>query len=142
MTADHASPDPCAAAAAPAIDQATLGALSQLDPSGANRLIERVLTTYRSSLARLVGQLAEARARTDLAAVRLSAHTLKSSSASVGALQLSGLCAAAELAARDGRGGDLQPLLDHLATEAARVDAAVQRLLADAGPTMLSQSPR
>lgn len=145
MTADptcSASSQGHAVAVSVAIDAATLDGLAQLDPGGANRLIERVLRTYRSSLARLVGQIAEARQRADLASVRLSAHTLKSSSASVGALQLSGLCAAAELAARDGRSGDLQPLLDQLAAEAVCVDAAVQQLLAEAGPTLPPQSPR
>jgi HPt (histidine-containing phosphotransfer) domain-containing protein len=145
MTADLTCSAPStglAVTAAAAIDAATLEGLSQLDPGGSNRLIERVLTTYRSSLARLMGQIDEARQGSDLASVRLSAHTLKSSSASVGALQLSSLCAAAELAARDGRSGDLQPLLDQLAAEAARVDVAVRQLLDEAGPILPPQSPR
>ena len=113
------------------LDAASLAALHQLDPSGANLLVPRVMTLYRSSLARLLGQLTLARERDDVAALRLVTHTLKSSSASVGALALSVLCAQAERAVRDGRLQDLPPLLDQLESEAVRVDAAVLQLLCD-----------
>jgi len=91
--------------------------------------VQRVLSTYRGSLARLLSQLAQARAQSDLAALRLVTHTLKSSSASVGALSLSGLCSAAEQAVRDGDLDALPALLDRLEAEAVRVDAAVSQLL-------------
>ena len=113
------------------LDAASLAALHQLDPTGANLLVPRVMTIYRSSLARLLGQLTLARERDDVAALRLVTHTLKSSSASVGALALSVLCAQAEQAVRDGRLQDLPPLLDQLESEAVRVDAAVLQLLSD-----------
>lgn len=57
------------------------------------------------------------------------AHTLKSSSASVGALSLSALCSAAEQAVREGDLDALPALLDSLESEAARVDVAVSQLL-------------
>jgi histidine phosphotransfer protein HptB len=113
------------------LDADALANLAQLDPTGANRLMQRVLTTYRSSMARLLAQLAQARAQPDPASQRLVAHTLKSSSASVGALLLSQLCGDAEKALREGRLEDVPPLLDQLVAEAARVDAAVLQLLAD-----------
>jgi HPt (histidine-containing phosphotransfer) domain-containing protein len=113
------------------LDAASVAALHQLDPSGANRLVQRVLTTYRSSLDRLLSQLALARVRDDVASVRLVTHTLKSSSASVGALALSALCAEAEQAVRDGRLEMLPLLLDQLEAESARVDVAVLQLLSD-----------
>jgi HPt (histidine-containing phosphotransfer) domain-containing protein len=113
------------------LDAEALACLHQLDPNGANRLVPRVMTTYRSSLARLLGQLTLARERDDAASLRLVTHTLKSSSASVGALALSALCATAEQAVRDGRMGLLPPLLDQLESEAVWVDAAVLQLLSD-----------
>ena len=113
-----------------ALDADALAALHQLDPSGANQLVRRVMTTYRSSLVRLLAQLTQARAQTDLASLRLATHTLRSSSASVGALSLSTICGAAEQAVRDGRLDGLHPLLDQLEAEAALVDAAVVQLLA------------
>jgi HPt (histidine-containing phosphotransfer) domain-containing protein len=54
------------------------------------------------------------------------AHTLKSSSASVGAQTLAGLCAEVEVLLRDGTGDALEPRLDALTAEAARVLAAVK----------------
>ena len=113
------------------LDAAALANLAQLDPTGANRLLPRVLTTFRTSMARLLAQLALARAQPDLATQRLVAHTLKSSAASVGALWLSQLCGDAEKALRDGRLDDVPGLLDQLVAEAARVDVAVLHLLAD-----------
>jgi HPt (histidine-containing phosphotransfer) domain-containing protein len=113
------------------LDPAALATLAQLDPTGANRLMQRVLTTYRSSMARLLAQLAQARAQPDPTTQRLVAHTLKSSSASVGALLLSQLCSDAEKALRDGRLDEVPGLFDQLVAESARVDAAVLQLLAD-----------
>ena len=113
------------------LDPAALANLAQLDPAGANRLMHRVLTTYRSSMARLLAQLAQARVQSDASTMRLVAHTLKSSSASVGALALSALCSDAERALRDGRLEEVPGLLDQLVAETARVDAAVLQLLAD-----------
>ena len=115
----------------PVLDAASLAALAQLDPTGANRLMQRVLTTYRSSMARLLAQLAQTRAQPDPTTQRLVAHTLKSSSASVGALLLSQLCGDAEMALREGRLDDVPGLLDQLVAESSRVDAAVLQLLAD-----------
>jgi hypothetical protein len=116
------------------LDAASLAALQQLDPTGASRLVMRVMTTYRSSLARLLAQLTLARERDDTASLRLVTHTLKSSSASVGALDLSALCGTAEQAVRDGRLDVLPSLLDQLEAEAVRVDAAVLQLLSDPSP--------
>jgi histidine phosphotransfer protein HptB len=113
------------------LDAASLANLVQLDPTGANRLVQRVLTTYRSSMARLLAQLAQARAQPDPNAQRLVAHTLKSSSASVGALLLAQLCSEAEKALREGQADRVPGLLDQLVAEAAQVDAAVLQLLAD-----------
>lgn len=113
------------------LDAKALAALAQLDPGGSSRLVPRVMTTYRASLTRLLTEIARGRAADDPAALRMAAHTLKSSSASVGALALSALCAAAEAAVREGRLAALPALLDDLEAEAVRVDAAVLQLLSD-----------
>lgn len=111
------------------LDAQALAGLSMLDPTGANRLVHRVLSTYQASLGRLMQQMAEARERADHAAVRLAAHTLKSSSASIGALELSRLCASAEQAVREGQLDAVPSLVQDLQTEARRVEQAVQDLL-------------
>ncbi len=125
---DAPAPAPRAVAV---LDADALANLAQLDPTGANRLLQRVLTTYRSSMARLLAQLVQARALDDAATQRLVAHTLKSSSASVGALVLSGMCGEAEKALREGRQHEAPALLDQLVAESTRVDVAVLQLLAD-----------
>ena len=112
-----------------AISQA-LAVLTQLDPTGANRLIERIMATYLGSLERLVAQLVQARAADDMAAVKMAAHTLKSSSASIGALALSGLCASTEQVVRENQLDQLPDVLDRLLAETVRVDAAVRLMLA------------
>jgi HPt (histidine-containing phosphotransfer) domain-containing protein len=81
---------------APVLDPAALARLTELDPSGANRLLERVLKAFQTSVARLRPQAEAARHNGDRTALRLVAHTLKSSSASIGALRLSQLCAQIE----------------------------------------------
>lgn len=111
------------------LDAQALANLAQLDPTGASKLLSRVLTAYRGSLARLLPQLTAARMSLDLGTLKLVTHTLKSSSASIGALDLSALCGAAELALREGRLDGLPRILDDLLAEAAQVDAAVLQLL-------------
>ena len=119
------------AAAQPALDPQVLAQLRALDPAGAHRLMPRVFDTFRSSLAKLLSQLAHARAQSDPAALRLTTHTLKSSSSSVGALLLSSLSAEAENMLRAGDLDQLPPVLDRLVVEAARVDCAVLQMLSD-----------
>ena len=111
------------------LDAHALASLAQLDPTGANQLLPRVLSAYRSSLARLMGQLVAARSPFQPDTVKLVTHTLKSSSASVGALGLSSLCGQAEQALRDARLDDLPAILDTLEIEAGHVAAAVHQLL-------------
>ena len=65
--------------------------------------LERVLRAFEVSVARLVPQLEQGRASGDLHAIAHVAHTLKSSSASIGALELSRLCADCERRVREAR---------------------------------------
>jgi histidine phosphotransfer protein HptB len=118
---------PTAGLPAPGVlDAQALARLAALDPGGAAGLVRRVLGTYRVSLGRLLEQLQLARSELDLQGQRHVAHTLKSSSASVGALALSALCAEAEGRLRDGAGSEsLGPLLDALAAEGRRLLTAL-----------------
>lgn len=105
------------------LDAQALARLRELDPKGESRLLERVLEVFRQSLVRSQPQLEEAAIDPDLEAVRHIAHTLKSSSASVGALALSRRCAEVEQLARDERAdlidAPLQALIDELGRVAA-----------------------
>jgi CheY-like chemotaxis protein len=123
----------------PVFDHQALLRLQALDPSGQNQLLVRVMKAFELSLQRLSSQLRSARQQRDVSAVRQAAHTLKSSSASVGALRLSGLCLDVESALRrDGATFDVTPdaanealgePVGRLIDEIERVQAAVPQWL-------------
>ncbi len=105
----NATPVAPASPEADSLDAAALARLRELDPDGRHGVLVRVLTAYESSLNRLLAQLEAARTQGDPAAVAAVAHTLKSSSASVGALGLAATCARAEARLR---AADLDALHD------------------------------
>jgi HPt (histidine-containing phosphotransfer) domain-containing protein len=112
---------PAPAIRAGVLDAQALARLQELDPQGHAGLVPRVLATYSLSLERLLGQFGAARAAGDRDGMRHAAHTLKSSSASVGALELSALCAQVETGLRESDVATLAPVLDQLGVEGARV---------------------
>jgi HPt (histidine-containing phosphotransfer) domain-containing protein len=114
-----------AGSAASVLDPAAIARLAELDPTGANRLLERVLQAFLTSLARLRPQLAVGRAEDDRAAIRLVTHTLKSSSASIGAMRVSQLCAEIETAIRLDPAALLDDRLDALDTALDSTDQAI-----------------
>jgi len=116
-------------AAKPVLDAASMAELRALDPDGKAQLVKRVLATYQASLARLVEQLRVARAEGAWEQVGRVAHTLKSSSASIGALGLSALCADIERLIRAGDFAGAAPLIEQFQAEVRRVDAAVGQTL-------------
>jgi histidine phosphotransfer protein HptB len=116
--------DPCCV-----LDAAALARLAELDPQGSAGLVQRVLSTYARALERSRHELPLARQPLQPEALRHLAHTLKSSSASVGALALSALCAQVEHHMRSQPAGDIGTLLDAMQAEMLRVSAAVQTML-------------
>lgn len=114
------------------LDEEALLRLVELDPAGKNRLLARVLDAFEGSIARLMPQLEAARTCADMPGIHHVAHTLKSSSASIGATCLAGLCAEVEALARDACRGSLDERvsapIDALIGEVRRVRAAVQQL--------------
>lgn len=115
--------------APPSLDPAAIEKLRELDPTGKQQVVQRVLTAYEQSLARMLGELRTARQAHDLDTVARIAHTLKSSSASVGALDLSRRCAEAEKVLRGGEMGLLDGEMDSLLHEGERALVAVRAML-------------
>ncbi len=111
------------------LDAASLQRLHELDPQGTNRVVERVLRAFEASLLRLLPQSVQALRDGDHEAVRHVAHTLKSSSASVGALELSRRCADIENRVRTQQHDGLAERVDALQSEGQRVLEAVRGLL-------------
>ena len=129
---DGAGPDSGGAALRPAaaLDPQALQRLSELDPTGSSKLLERVVKAFEASLARLVPQLAEAQAGADAAGIRHVAHTLKSSSSSIGAVKLAQLCAEVEAMARQGQTDGMHEPIAALTVEISLVLEALKHTLA------------
>lgn len=124
--------DPGGAGAAPTVlDEAALARLRQLDPDGARGFLDQVMRTFDASLVRHLASLQEARLQGDLKRACDVAHTLKSSSASVGALEFSQGCALVERLAKAGDASALGEPLLALQAEGQRVLAAVRAMLPD-----------
>lgn len=122
------TPPPPAAPAA-VLDAQALERLRELDPDGRHGVVKRVLQTFVVSLDKQLGLAAEARDRGDPVAVGNIAHMLKSSSASVGALDFSARCAAIEKTIRGGGPVDLAAEVENLLTEGRRALVAVRAIL-------------
>jgi len=116
-SASAASPAAASGSSEPSVDLTALNSLPGVEEGGRSDLLERVVTAYRSSSTRLSAQLCDALEEADPNAMADAAHTLKSSSAQVGALKLTAL--AKEIEAR-GRSGSLEgakELVDELMIE-------------------------
>ncbi len=104
------------------IDAATLDEL--LDTLGGDEaFLAELVGSYLADSPPLVAAMRDAVAARDAAALRRAAHTLKSTSASVGALRLAGVCREVEAAASaDLVRGDL---VEDAAAEYARASGAL-----------------
>lgn len=113
------------------LDQASLDQLRQLDPTGSGGFLARVLGTYVRSLERHEAEARQAQSAGEWEALGRIAHTLKSASASVGAMVFSQICAEVEGVIRRKEFDQLSAPLDRFFDEAALVREAV---LAQLGP--------
>ena len=108
--------------------------LRELDPTGESHLLTRVFQAFETSLNRLLPQLEQARNTADSSGVRLVAHTLKSSSATIGAVQLSKVCAEVEAMAHDSRLDAATSGIALILSEAQAVREALRQLTAADSP--------
>ncbi|MBZ8140135.1 histidine kinase [Rubrivivax gelatinosus] len=111
------------------LDETALARLRELDPDGSLGVLGRVLETFRQALGRDLVRMATARDGGDLKTVGEVAHKVKSSSASVGALGLSALCAEVERRVRAGDTADIAPRVQALLAEGQRALRAVASAL-------------
>jgi HPt (histidine-containing phosphotransfer) domain-containing protein len=80
-----------------------LDQLRELDPAGGMGLARNILQVYLESSGKLVSQAESAIAASDAEALRIAAHTLKSSSANVGAEKVSALFKQLEALGRESK---------------------------------------
>jgi len=125
---NHDSPPPGPATVLSLFDAQALDKLRVLDPQGTHGLVARVLRTFAESLERHADELRDARHAMDFAALRLVAHTLKSSAATVGALELARLSTDIEALSRQQSPDSFGAVLDAMQTELQRLREAMAAL--------------
>lgn len=86
-----------------------------------------VLELYLEDAPRLVGAIAQAAAQPDFEALRFSAHSLKSSSGTLGAQRLASLCQRLEMQARSGDSNNLVVLSQQVKATYQETLAALKR---------------
>ncbi len=92
--------------------------------------VDKIISVYLEDAPRLIAQLERAVATNDPIALRVSAHTLKSSSANIGATTLSNAARDLEHGARDGTLQSPGNVVAKIVSEFAQVRAALQAMLA------------
>jgi len=112
---------------AAALDRAALDAIRALDQGATAGLLRRVVQLYFESTPRLIAELRRAYAAGEVDTLRDAAHSLKSSSASLGATRLAAMCQAVEHAARAGALPAGLPSADDIEREFGAVRLALQR---------------
>ena len=108
------------------LDETVLDRLRVLERDGSPDLLARLTDLYISSSRELVLGLSESIANRDARAIEMSAHTLKSSSANLGALQFSELCAQMEHMGREDKLAGIEELFEELQREFPLVCAALE----------------
>jgi CheY-like chemotaxis protein len=113
------------AAVSPAIDVRALDNIRALQQPGAPDLLERIVALYLDDVPKLVRSMREAIAAGDWVMLQRAAHTLKSSSSTLGALQLAKLCNEIEVRTRDKQIVDAGQWISRIEREYARVCASL-----------------
>ncbi len=116
---------------APAIYQAAIDALRELDEPGSNKLVTQLVTSFLASADRDLALLDAAIAAADTKALSQTAHSMKSSAANLGALALAGCCRELEKCGREGRLGDAPDHLQRLRHEQGRALQALRDLVVE-----------
>jgi two-component system sensor histidine kinase/response regulator len=89
------------------LDNNAIDAVRQLDPDGSDRLLARLIALYRDDSSQLLADIDNGLKVGDADAVARAAHTLKSSSANLGATNVAALARQIEHSARNGEIKDL-----------------------------------
>ncbi len=112
-----------------ALDAAALARLRELDPDGRHGVLPRVLTAFETSLQRMQAQVSAQLPAPEAEVLKSVAHTLKASSAAVGALGLAQYCGELERGLREGTVPDLRGAVQRLLQECEAALGAVEAML-------------
>ncbi|HVJ11543.1 MAG TPA: response regulator, partial [Burkholderiales bacterium] len=124
------APAPASAAPAPAktaevIDRKVLDELSKVRTNGKPELLARVINLYLTESPKLLQKLKQAAGAANASDIAASAHSLKSSSANVGAKALSRYCADLEASARRADTDEARKILTKVESEHGSVQNAL-----------------
>jgi CheY-like chemotaxis protein/HPt (histidine-containing phosphotransfer) domain-containing protein len=122
---DPAAPKTPVSASMRVIDPTVIDLIRDMERRGSSRLLERLVATYISTAGKLVEKASYALKVGDAGALQLAVHTLKSSSANLGAIELSRRFAELERLARS---QDLQAAQDEWNGTRIEYERAVQEL--------------
>ena len=118
------------------IDRKAIAAIRALEKGGApgsEGLLGRLVELYARSAPELLDRFRDAVRRGDEAEARTAVHTLKSSSANMGAMRLSALCGELEARVSSGLRGDEAERLAEIEAEYGRVEKALKALSRETG---------
>jgi CheY-like chemotaxis protein len=124
------SSSPQAPAGASHIDRRALTNIAALQRPGSPSILGKVISLYFHGSSGLLETLRQALGEGDAEAIRKAAHTLKSSSANLGARMLASLSSQLEAAGRANSVDQVGPLLDSIKAEHGQVIAELERELA------------
>jgi HPt (histidine-containing phosphotransfer) domain-containing protein len=116
----------------PLIDHKALENIRKLQRAGAPCIVDKVLQLYFRDSPRHICTMREALAARDAVALKRAAHTLKSNSANVGALQLAASCKAMEAQSSAEPTGEAEQLIARIELEYSRAHAALAKQTAGA----------
>ena len=110
------------------LDQRALQNIREVDPQGGNGLLERLIEIFADKSPQLVDEIRSGVEADDPDRVRLSAHTLKSSSANLGANALASICKTLEENARGKQLEGAAELLEEIERVLPAVFEALDRI--------------
>ena len=109
----------------PLLDMGVIAMLKDLGGAEEPELFQELVELFVKDTRRHLEELAEALRSGDSARLERTAHTLKSSSANIGARSLSRLCAEIEQLGRACRAGEAEALVSMAGREYAKVERAL-----------------
>ena len=111
------------------IDLTQLNALRKINPSSGDSILKKLITIYLKSSPGFLAQIEDAITTTDRVVLKRAAHTLKSSTANVGATRLAELCKKMETIAETQQITDASAVLSEIQQEFHLVTCALEALL-------------
>ncbi|HVW19958.1 MAG TPA: Hpt domain-containing protein [Opitutaceae bacterium] len=114
----------------PVIDPATIENLRALSPDDNGEFLKEISEMFLSDTPQRIAELEQSMAAADVARFTRAAHSIKGSSANLGASALQAAAAHLEHESRQAPLPSLQPLLDQLKAEFERARVELQKLTA------------